>query len=185
VLLNEYLGSQLIENARYFSILKPVHDVLIFNLLREELDSVPYTHSCNVQKPWCGKCPKCAYVWLSYMAYLPSFVVERTFAGHGNLLDVPENQLWFRQMLGLEAHTPFECIGLVDEAKLAFELCRRKGLRGQAMRIFEREVPPVDIPSLLERYLHVNEGLGTLPEMLRDDILAQMRAVASKAKALA
>ncbi len=56
-------------------------------------------------------------------------------------------------MLGLEAHTPFECIGQIDEVRLAFELCKRKGLKGAAMQVFEREVPPVDVPALLERYL--------------------------------
>ena len=182
MLLNRYISSQLIENVRYFSILKPVYDVLIFNLLGQDLDAVPFTHSCNLQKPWCGKCPKCAYVWLNYMAYLPTDLVEKTFIGHGNLLDTPENQLWFRQMLGLESHTPFECIGQIDEARLAFELCRRKGLQGEAMGVFEREVPPVNIPSLLERYLAVNESLDTLPETLREGVLAQMRSASAQAR---
>jgi hypothetical protein len=181
VMLNEYIGTHLIENCRYFSILKPVYDVLIFNLLAQDQDAVPYTQSCNIQKPWCGKCPKCAYVWLNYMAYLPTSLVEQTFAGHGNLLDTPENQLWFRQMLGLEAHTPFECIGLVDEVRLAFELCRRKGLTGEAMAVFEREVPPVDVTSLLDHYLQVNESLDTMPAMLRDNVLDQMRAASRQA----
>ena len=46
--------------------------------------------------------------------------------GGQNLLELPENQLSFRQLLGLEAHTPFECVGGVPEARLAFELCCRK-----------------------------------------------------------
>ena len=182
VLLNEYIGSQLIENCRYFSILKPIYDVLIFNLLAQDVSCLGMTHSCNVQKPWCGRCPKCAYVWLSYMAYLPTLLVDVVFAGHGNLLDAPENQVCFRQMLGLEAHTPFECIGMVDEARLAFELCRRKGLRGEAMEMFERDVPPVDVASLLERYLHVNDELDTLPSILREGVLAQMRSAAARAR---
>jgi hypothetical protein len=181
-LLNRYIGTHLIENCRYFSILKPIYDVLIFNLLAEDLESVPYTHSCNLQKPWCGKCPKCAYVWLSYMAYLPTSLVERMFFAHGNLLDAPENQLAFRQMLGLEEHTPFECIGQVEEARLAFELCRRKGLRGLAMQTFEREVPPVDVTALLDRYLQVDQALDTLPEFLREGVFAQMHESAARAR---
>ncbi len=71
-LLNDYIRMNLVVNCDYFSILKPVYDVLIFNLLDQDLDAVLHTHSCNIQKPWCGRCPKCAYVWINYMAYLPS-----------------------------------------------------------------------------------------------------------------
>ena len=37
-----------------------------------------------------------------------------------NLLDELHNQLYFRQLLGLEAHTPFKCVGGVEEAKICF-----------------------------------------------------------------
>jgi hypothetical protein len=181
VLLNGYINEHLVENCQYFSILKPVYDVLIFNLLAEDMGAVPYTHSCNLQKPWCGKCPKCAYVWINYMAYLPIDVVSGMFAGHGNLLDIAENQLSFRQMLGLEAHTPFECIGQVGEVRLAFELCRRKGLDGEAMRTFVREVPPVDVGAALAHYLQINDALTTLPAMVRNEALSQMRSAAARA----
>lgn len=182
VLLNDYVRAHLVENCHYFSILKPIYDVMIFNLLGQDLDAVSHTHSCNLNKPWCGGCPKCAYVWINYMAYLPTSVVERIFRGHGNLLDAPENQLSFRQMLGLEAHTPFECIGQIDEVRLAFELCRRKGIQGAAMQIFEREVPPVDVPSLLEHYLQIDETRNTLPNMLQHSVLTQMRIAAVRAR---
>lgn len=182
VLLNSYIKSHLIANLSYFSILKPIYDVLIFNLLAQDLEAIPYTHSCNLQKPWCGKCAKCAYVWLNYMAYLPTSLVEQIFSTHGNLFDTPENQVWFRQMLGLEAHTPFECIGQVGEARLAFELCRRKGLDGQAMRTFNAEIPSVDVHTLLEEYLQVNEALDTLPSILRSQVLSQMNSVAARAR---
>lgn len=181
-LLNEYVRTHLVANCHYFSILKPIYDVLIFNLLNgHEPNAVFQTHSCNVRKPWCGKCSKCAYVWVNYMAYLPPSIVKNVFPDHGNLLDAPENQHSFRQMLGLELHTPFECIGEIDEARLAFELCRRKGVTGTAMGTFVREVPPVDVPSLLDRYLHVNEA-NNLPVMLRDGVLNQMRAAAERTR---
>lgn len=182
-LLNEYVRNHMVTNCHYFSILKPIYDVLIFNLLNHDPEAILQTHSCNIQKPWCGKCPKCAYVWINYMAYLPASIVKQVFPDHGNLLDAPENQLAFRQMLGLELHTPFECIGQIDEARLAFELCRRKGHTGAAMQTFQREVQRVDVPSLLNRYLHVNETGNNLPPGLRDGVLNQMRAAAERTRA--
>lgn len=172
-LLREHIRAELVADLDFFSLLKPMHDALIIGLLHRDLDALPYAHSCNVSKPWCLRCPKCAYVWLSYMAFLP---VERVDAIFGaNLFDLPENQLAYRQMLGLEAHTPFECIGQVDEARLAFALCQRKGLGGRAMDAFLAEVPPVDVEPLLERYLEVAPERGALPPELAPTVLAQMR----------
>src|SRR5215211_6371460 len=164
-LLNEYIRSELIEDVSYFSVLKPLYDVAIFALLTEHEDAVARTHSCNLRKPWCEECAKCAYVWINYMAYLSPDVVLPMF--RTNLLDNPTNELAFRQMLGLEDHTPFECVGQVDEARLAFELCRRRGLRGQAMEIFEREVPAVDVAEILERRGCVDLSNSGIPAEIR------------------
>ena len=180
MLLNDYVQAELVENCQYFSLLKPVYDVLIFNLLGRDVESVPYTHSCNVQKPWCKRCPKCAYVWLNYMAYLPVQMVDSVFSA--NLFDMEENQLWFRQMLGLEEHTPFECVGQIAEARLAFELCRRKGLEGKAMEIYKTEVPRPDVPTILDKYLSVNLDQSAIPQPILAGVLPQMLSAAEEAR---
>lgn len=180
LLLDGYLREALLSDARYFSLLQPIHDALIFQILAADPDGVERTHSCNVEKPWCERCPKCAYVWLNYMAHLPLERVRPLF--RTNLLDTEENQLSFKQMLGLEAHTPFECIGQIDEVKLAFELCRRKGLRGRAMEVYEREVGPIDAAPILDRFLAVHAQHSTAPEPLASRVLARMREVAADAR---
>jgi hypothetical protein len=160
-LLTNYLASELWVDLRYFSLLKPLYDVGIFCLLGDHADGIPQTHSCNVQKPWCETCAKCAYIWLNYMAYLPREVVEPIF--RSNLLDAPQNQIWFRQMLGLEAHSPFECVGQIEEARLAFELCRRRGVTGRAMDIFTQHVPSIDLHDAFARWSKVDIGHSTMP----------------------
>lgn len=79
VLLDEYIRGELLGDVRYFSVLQPVHDEVIFELLARDAHLTPLTHSCNVRKPWCGTCAKCAYVWLQMAAHLPAPVVEATF----------------------------------------------------------------------------------------------------------
>lgn len=138
-LLNGYIQAHLIADLRYFSLLQPVHDPLIFAALARRLDAVALTHSCNVHKPWCGRCAKCAYVWLGYKAWLPWEVVDPIFASR-NLAHDPANLEFFRQMLGLADHTPFECVGQVEEARLFMAMCRSRGLTGMAVDLFEREV---------------------------------------------
>ena len=46
----------LVEGLRYFSILQPIHDVVIFTLLSQEAQAVAATHSCNFFPPWCKRC---------------------------------------------------------------------------------------------------------------------------------
>ena len=180
LLINGYLQEHLLSGFRYFSLLKPLFDVVIFSLLAQDLDAVAATHSCNLAKPWCRRCPKCAYVWLNYMAYLPTERVEAFFAE--NLLDLPENQLAFRQMIGLEAHTPFECIGQIPEARLAFELLRRKGQTGQAMAAYLELPPEPDWSAMLDHYTQVLSNDVALPDALADRLLPLMQAAAAEAR---
>jgi len=116
------------------------------------------------------------------MAYLPVDLVNNIFS-NVNLFDIPENQLWFRQMLGLEAHTPFECIGQIDEARLAFELCRHKGLTGQAMTIFIDNVKDFDVESTIKKYTVVNDDYPFIPQEMAEKVKAIMKESANNNQA--
>lgn len=128
-LLDEYVRAELVRDLRVFSVLMPLHDVLIFELLRRDEDSVPFTHSCNLRKPWCRRCAKCAYVWLGMRAHLERPATTDAMFGE-DLLEVPENTQHFRALAGLEAHTPFECVGRIEETRLALALLDARGLLG-------------------------------------------------------
>lgn len=179
-LLNTYIQNHLISNFAYFSLLQPIYDVLIFNLLQESLDLVPFTHSCNIDKPWCKKCPKCAYVWLNYMAYLPVDLVNQIF-DNTNLFDLPENQLWFKQMLGLGQHTPFECIGQVEESRLALHLCKIKGLSGKAMAFYE-EIKEENFMAITDKFTKVDEINTGYPKAFEALFLQKLKETAINGK---
>ena len=139
ILFRDYIHRALISNVQYFSTLASIHDLVIFSVAESRLDAIVHTHSCNFSKPWCKRCPKCCYIWLQFMAYFPRDFVDGMFKGD-NLLDFPENEAHFVQMLGLESNKPFECIGEINEARLGFELCRRKGVQGHAMDIYKERL---------------------------------------------
>ena len=172
-LLNDYVRQHLVNNVNYFSILKPIYDVLIFNLLRQDIDSLPFAHSCNVSKPWCKECPKCAYVWLNYMAWLPVEKVNQVFDGT-NLFDTEKNQEIFVQLLGQADRLPFECIGQAGESQLAFELCRRKGLTGKAMDAFIALDLDIQIDDLLEKYTTSDPAQSAIPPEIWNAIQPQL-----------
>jgi hypothetical protein len=181
-LLASYIEEELIPGFRWFSVLQPLSDVLIFELLRGRPEVVPLAHSCNVKKPWCLRCPKCAYVALGYAAHLPDGLYEQVFAE--DVLDLPENEQSFRQMMGLGEHTPFECIGEIDEARLALSLCAARGRRSRAVEIFRREGGALDIDGVLARYavLHDGEAHG-IPGDLGARVLPVMREAEAAAQA--
>jgi len=61
-------------------------------------------------------------------AHLPAEIVAATFGGRV-LSELPENDRHFRELFGLAAHSPFECVGSPAEAKLALAQVRARGPR--------------------------------------------------------
>lgn len=127
-MIASYIKKNIFDGINYFSILKPMRDPLIFSLLTDVPEKIPFVHSCNEKKPWCKKCPKCLYIWLSYMAYFPKELIDSIF--NNNLFNFSENKVFLQELLGLGAKTPFECVGQADESQLAFLLCHRKNITG-------------------------------------------------------
>jgi hypothetical protein len=165
-LINTYVKRHLVANCEYFSILKPLYDLGIFGRLRAYQAAVPATHSCNISKPWCMRCPKCLYVWLGYAAFLDAGTVKKTF-GEGNPLDAEENVFLFRQLVGLEDQLPFECIGEAKEAAFMMSLCRRRGYRGRAIAACQAALDRLDEGAVLDHYLAVTADDANLPSEFR------------------
>ena len=179
-LLDDYLRRHLLADVRYFSVLKPVRDTIIFPALGHYLAAVPATHSCNVEKPWCRRCPKCVYVWLGYAAYLPRSVVLETLGE--NLFDVEANLGWFAQLLGQEGHLPFECVGQVEESRLALALASRRGWTGLAIERFagpiEHSVTPASVAHLFEVAGHGHR----IPPQLSERVITILERRATEAR---
>jgi hypothetical protein len=177
VLLDAYVRAELLADVRYFSILQPVHDEVIFELLARDPQLVPLTHSCNVRKPWCGACAKCAYVWLQMAAHLPRPIVDATFGQ--DVGERPENERWFREAFGLAEHTPFECVGSAPEARLALSLLPRP--LGPQLSRLASEVGPVDVAAVARPFVGVGEVHG-MPAHVATGVMPQLRDAAAAAR---
>lgn len=59
--LRRFFQKSLVKDIEVFSILKPLHDYRIYQLLKRYPQVLPDIHSCNILKPWCKRCSKCAY----------------------------------------------------------------------------------------------------------------------------
>ncbi|MFM5982533.1 MAG: hypothetical protein ACKO9I_18815 [Sphaerospermopsis kisseleviana] len=137
-ILDQFIQEHLLTNFKYFSILQPIYDYRIFQNFSKYPEFIPKIHSCNIQKPWCKKCPKCAYVWLGLMAFSQASIVNEVFKN--NLFDDVDLLPTFREMVGLGEHTPFECIGEIEESRLLMKRCVERGLTGKALDMFTEEI---------------------------------------------
>ena len=171
-LLNEYIKRNICHNFTFFSILKPLYDLTIFQLLKKDERLIRLTSSCNIKKPYCLRCPKCAYVWLNFMAYLDNDIVKDIF--EENLFDVPELYEVFMEMMGLKGHKPFECIGEIGETRLAMYVCLTKGLQGKVLDTFRKTIyESENFELLIKKYNVIDKKNHKIPTFMASQIFSQ------------
>ncbi len=197
-LLHDYLRRHVVTNVSMFHILRPIHDIGVFTLLHRNLAAVPATHSCAQLKPWCCRCAKCIYVWMNYVAWLPEQVVADTFrrsagAGSGsddrwggvNLFELTENRTLLRKMLGLESYKPTDCVGTVSEARLAFLMCRRKGVSGSIADDIDLTPFEDEEAAAFDRYARPAAVGTTFPAVIAAVVEPQLANIEADARRIA
>lgn len=106
----------------YFSLLRPFSEARIGQLFARTSRYDDVFSSCNTNfrlagndgPLWCGKCPKCHFVFLILAPWMSR---ERLVSIFGrNVLDDPENIPAYRELTGLAGHKPWECVGEILEA---------------------------------------------------------------------
>ena len=122
----------------YFSLLRPFNEVQITKLFSEFNDYHLLFQSCNIKQTaaakkereyklqleqsdkWCGKCPKCVFVWLMLGMFLPKKELIKIFS-----FDIELNEEFkdiVRQLIGDSLNKPFECVGTFEEVSLAVSI---------------------------------------------------------------
>ncbi|BAZ69275.1 hypothetical protein NIES4106_40460 [Fischerella sp. NIES-4106] len=170
-ILDQFIQQHLFSNFKYFSILQPIYDFRIFQKLSKYPELIPKIHSCNVKKPWCKKCSKCAYVWLGLMAFSQHNLVNEVF--ENNLFDDIDLLPIFREMLGLGEHTPFECIGEIEESRLLMRRCLERGITGKALDMFTEEIlsdTRIDWQNIEHKYNFIYATEHAVPDWIYDQI---------------
>lgn len=123
------LGAALAEAGaptRVVSLLRPLTELAIARGVAREPGLIAEVTSCNAAfaldgpgDGWCGRCDKCRFVQLVLAPFTPR---ARLVADLGfDALDDPGQVAAFATMLDA-ATKPFECVGTVDEVRLALDL---------------------------------------------------------------
>ena len=79
----------------------------------------------NDKSLWCGKCPKCLFVFMCLAAFLSKKEVLGIFGK--NLFEDEDLFPLFKELIGIRNFKPLECVGTPDEVKIALDLTYKKG----------------------------------------------------------
>lgn len=149
--VNQYIG----EGYRYFSFLRPLHEVQIARIFSRLKAYHPVFRSCNVGSKtdsWCGACPKCLFAWIILEPFTGEQALEKIF--NKNLLHDASLLPYLNELSGQTPVKPFECVGTISEVNASLEA------------ILTHHQPP--LPVLLE---HASEYLS--PGTLNLELLLQ------------
>ncbi|SDG50612.1 hypothetical protein [Pelagibacterium luteolum] len=106
----------------YYSLLRPYSEARIAQLFARSSRYDDVFSSCNRNfrlnghddALWCGKCPKCHFVFLIFAPEMPRDRLVGIF--DQNVLDDASNIPAYRELTGLSGHKPWECVGEILEA---------------------------------------------------------------------
>lgn len=126
-----YSRTYLVKGAEYFSFLRPLYELQIAKIFARYPKYFPAFLSCNEayktksgsKKPtgkWCGKCPKCLFVFLILSPFVTKKQMKTIFKG--NLLRDKKLKPLLDELTGKKRFKPFECVGTAKETGVALLL---------------------------------------------------------------
>jgi hypothetical protein len=111
----------------YFSLLRSLSELDIARLFARSTAYDDVVTSCNkafkLHDPtvrWCGDCPKCRFVFLAMAPFMPRARLAHIFGS--DLFADPVQIPGYLELLGIDAHKPFECVGEVEESVVALSM---------------------------------------------------------------
>ena len=119
---NEYTKKYFKINIKYFSLLRPLTEYQIGMLFSKYEQYHNTFKSCNIGSKtqpweWCGKCPKCLFVYTILSPYLYKEKLVNIFKK--DLFEDKELLNTLLELSGNKEIKPFECVGTTKEVRYA------------------------------------------------------------------
>lgn len=122
------VSAELTREITYFSLLRPLSEFQIASIFSTMTPYHPCFSSCNRgykitganDAKWCGECDKCRFVFIALSAFIGKAALLKIFGR--DLFSDSANVDSFKELLGIEGHKPFECVGEVEESQAALYL---------------------------------------------------------------
>src|SRR3989344_324680 len=128
-LFQDYIKNSVTGDVFYFSLLRSFYEIRIVKLFSRQRKYFPYFSSCNKNFTlvgnknntlWCGQCAKCVFVFTLLSAFLEKKTLLSIFKK--NLYQDQSLLPSFKDILGMGAAKPFDCVGTFQEAQTALVL---------------------------------------------------------------
>lgn len=123
---NTFCHESVLQDARLFSIARPYTDLRLSEIFSHFPQYFDAFFSCNVAMgtdKWCNACHKCAFTYLAFYPFFEREQLEKIFGAQ--LFDVPVIRKYIYE-LATAAIKPWECVGTLEESKLALFLSLKK-----------------------------------------------------------
>jgi hypothetical protein len=177
--LRGYVEADLVSGISYFSVLRPFWEIEI----GRRFAALPRYHravvSCNrglYAGTWCLACPKCAFAFLLFAAFLPPAEVAAILGADPAAAPALRRAV---ALLTTRAERPFDCVGTLGECRLALHLACANGFLSLA-RDAGWELPTAGEAAALAA-LYLEDGGDRphhIPEAIRESVFAFMAGTA-------
>jgi len=146
-MFQQYVKNFITADIKYFSLLRPYYEIRVAKMFAKYEKYHKFFSSCNgnfkINKqrnktPWCGQCPKCAFVFALLSAFLPRQRVIKIFGK--NLYADKKLLPLYRDLLGAGDMKPFECVGTFEETRAAMFLAKKKFSRDYIIKALNKEI---------------------------------------------
>ena len=135
-LFNEYIKDFITPDIVYSSPLRQMNELEVVEEFVKYPKYFKVFSSCNTNfkinpstslrtSRWCGKCPKCLFVFICLAAFLSKEKVLDIFGK--NLFEDQSLLPFFEELIGRRNFKPFECVGTPEEIKKALEKISERG----------------------------------------------------------
>lgn len=124
-----FIAQNLFIGLEYFSLLRGMSELAIAKKFASLKQYHTVFTSCNHAfkidetkriDRWCCLCDKCRFVFLALAPFLSKNEMIKIFGT--NLLAEPSQERGYKELLGLSAYKPFECVGEIKESAAALAL---------------------------------------------------------------
>ncbi len=140
---NEYISKYITDEIKYFSLLRPLSELVITHIFSKLKKHHKVFRSCNVGSKegiWCNHCAKCLFVFVMLSAYMQDKELVDIFGS--NMLEDESMYETLKELSGIKDNKPFECVGTRDEVVVAIT---------KAIKL--RNTNKIKLPLLYEKYL--------------------------------
>ncbi len=148
-LFKNYVNNFITPDVSYYSLLRKYDELEIAELFVKHKQYFSVFSSCNnnfkinekidLNSKWCGKCPKCLFVFTLLAGLMPKKELISVFGR--NLFEDESLLPIFKELLGIKDFKPFECVGTPSEVKTALAKAYDRGeFSGSVlMRVYKNE----------------------------------------------